>query len=249
MIITREMAEKVRDTIDAGLVQGLGKPIPGQMCVQAAVCFALGLPHGDDPPCVAPSVRSLLIRLTDSDQWSSPLARAQGLRRLGVAQLGSAGVLDEREFSRRVAEMTIRRVVPIALRAAAGRVPHHAAALEAAAVRCEHEGTSAAARTAAHAADVATAMIAAQVATHAACEAERAAWDAAAYADDVADAVAHAAVAAAATAGAVSCIATADPSAADRILGDFAEWVVAILMEMGAPGCQWLDLVPLEREA
>lgn len=45
--MTREIAMKVRDTVDAGLVKGQGKPTPGAMCVEAAVCYAMGLPHGD----------------------------------------------------------------------------------------------------------------------------------------------------------------------------------------------------------
>lgn len=28
----------------------------------------------------------------------------------------------------------------------------------------------------------------------------------------------------------------------DGVLSDYAEWIVQILIEMGAPGCQWLDL-------
>jgi len=35
-------------------------------------------------------------------------------------------------------------------------------------------------------------------------------------------------------------------AAQDRVLADFAERVVQILIDMKAPGCQWLDLVPLE---
>src|SRR5689334_17575355 len=92
--ITHEIAAKVLKTVDAGLVVGVGKPTPGQMCVEAAVCYALGLPHGDDPGSVSPSLRSLKIRLNDSG-WSSKEARAAGLRRLALAQLGSAGALDE----------------------------------------------------------------------------------------------------------------------------------------------------------
>lgn len=67
MEITKEIAIKVRDTVDAGLVQGKGSPIPGQMCVEAAVCFAMGLPHSDEPPCVSPAIRALKIRLNDSE--------------------------------------------------------------------------------------------------------------------------------------------------------------------------------------
>ena len=40
--ITREIAQKVLNTVDAGLTKGIGESIPGQMCVEAAVCFALG---------------------------------------------------------------------------------------------------------------------------------------------------------------------------------------------------------------
>ena len=167
-MLTREIAQKVRDTVDAGLVSGVGNPVPGQMCVEAAVCFALGLPHGDDPGCVSPALRQLKIRLNDS-QWSSAQARAQGLRRLAVAQLGSAGVLDDRVFRARVVEMTIRRAVPIGLRAAARLNPKHAEALEAAAGRCEREGTRAACQHARQiAADAAADAAAADAAAYAA---------------------------------------------------------------------------------
>ena len=158
-VITRAIAEQVRDVVDAGLSNGIGKPVPGQMCVEAAVCFALGLPHGDDPGCVSPALRRFKIGLNDR-AWSSPQARAKGLRRLAVAQLGSKGALDDAEFVRRIVDMTIRRMVPIGLRAAASRVPAHARALETVAVRCEHEGTREACAAAAAAADAAAAYAA-----------------------------------------------------------------------------------------
>ena len=141
--ITREIAIKVRDTVDAGLVKGKGIQIPGQMCVEAAVCYAMGLPHSDEPPCVSAAVRSLKIGLNDS-AWSSDKIRGRGMRRLALAQLGSAGTVDDAEFNRRVIEVIIRRFVPIALRAAAS-VHHkqiHKDALEAAAVNCEKAETS-----------------------------------------------------------------------------------------------------------
>jgi hypothetical protein len=155
------------------------------MCVEAAVCFALGLPHGDDPGCVSAPLRRLKIRLNDS-RWSSDRARAAGLRRLAVAQLGSKDVLDDAEFVRRVVEMTIRKSVPAALRSAAKVNPKHAETLETAAVRCEREGTresAQAARTAAAAAAYATADAAAYAA-YAAADAV----DAAYAADDAVDA-------------------------------------------------------------
>src|ERR1700722_14128077 len=111
MEITREVAAKVLSVVDAGLVRGVGVAVPGQMCVEAAVCYALGLPHGDDPKCVSPALRSLKIRLNDSS-WSSAQARAKGLRRLAVAQLGSLGELDEKEFVRRLVDHAIRVSTP-----------------------------------------------------------------------------------------------------------------------------------------
>ena len=116
--ITREVAAKVLSIVDAGLSEGLGNPKPGEMCVEAAVCYALGLPHGDDPGCVALVLRQLKIALNDK-RWSSNAARAKGLRRLSIIQLGTRDELDDKAFAAAVAEMTIRTMVPLALRAAA----------------------------------------------------------------------------------------------------------------------------------
>jgi hypothetical protein len=135
-------ARRVLETVDAGLCSGLGEPVPGQMCVEAAVCFALGMPHGDKPECVAAEDRAA-ISLNDA-RWSSARARAVGLRRVAVMQLGTAG-MDRTEWTRIVVELTIRRIVPEALRAAARHGPSHAKALEDAAVRCERDGNEAAA--------------------------------------------------------------------------------------------------------
>lgn len=210
MEITREIAIKVRDTVDAGLVKGVGVQVPGQMCVEAAVCYAMGLPHSDEPPCVSPAIRQLKIQLNDS-AWSSDKARGAGMRRLALAQLGSAGIVDDVDFVRRVVEMTIRRFIPIALRAAASIHPlvEHKVAMEKAAVQCEQASTlqdckaaEAAAARAARAAEAAAARAAAE-----------AGWAAAAQ---------------------------------DKLLSDFAEGVVQVLIEMKAPGCQWLDLVPID---
>jgi hypothetical protein len=40
--------------------------------------------------------------------------------------------------------------------------------------------------------------------------------------------------------------AAAVAAAQDKLLSDFAEGVVQVLIEMKAPGCQWLDLVPVD---
>src|SRR6202789_3803012 len=90
--ITRAHIEKINSLLDQGLVNGLGQPEPGKMCVEAAISYALGLDHGDDPGCVMDSLRLLKIRLNDSRRWTSNRARAEGLRRLAIAQLGSKGM-------------------------------------------------------------------------------------------------------------------------------------------------------------
>jgi hypothetical protein len=236
MEITREIAEKVRDVVAAGLTQGVGEPVPGKMCVEAAVCYAMGQPHGDEPACVSPAVRRLKIGLNDR-AWSSNGARAEGLRRLAIAQLGSADSVDDPEFIRRVADVTIRRAVPIGLRAAAKVNPAHAKALESAAVRCEQEGT----REACEAARDAAAAAAAADAAYAAANAAAAAAAADAYA---ANAAADAAYAANAAADAAYAAANARASARDKVLTDYAEWIVEILIDLKSPGCEFLDLVP-----
>ena len=198
MEITREIAAKVLSAVDVGLVKGIGKPIPGEMCVEAAVCYAMGLPHGDDPKCVAPTLRAFKIRLNDAI-WPSNEDRAKGLRRLALVQLGSAGAMDEKDFTKRLATLTIKKIVPIALRAAATRQKnktHKTALLDAADV-CEHEGTRE------------SALNANKVVTDAATDA--------------------------ATADAIRL----------KILSDFAEDVVQLLIEMKVPGVQWLELAPL----
>jgi hypothetical protein len=228
--INETVARKVLSVVDAGLSRGLGSPEPGNMCVEAAVRFALGLPHGDDPQCVSPALRSLKIALNDSS-WSSKYTRAAGMRRLAVAQLGSKDILDDKEFARRCVELAIRKYVPKALRSAAPVAENaaHKVALEAAALRCETEGTQDAAK-----ADRAASAAAADAAYFVA---------AAYFAADAADAAYFASAASAASAA----IATAAASSVrvavcDKVLGEFAEDVVQILIEMKAPGCQWLWL-------
>jgi hypothetical protein len=238
------------------------------MCVEAAVCYALGLPHGDDPGCVAQSIRSLKIQLNDAT-WSSPEVRARGLRRLGLAQLGSNDAFDEKEFVARVVHVMITKQVPAALRATASthEDAEHQAALEAAAKRCESEADYAScidARSAATAACDATRAI---VAAKAADAAISAAGSAAAVAptaaddtdhddeidydddydvdDDAAD-VASKAVNVAAYAAEAAFNAAGgqldDVGTRDKSLTGFAEDIVQILIAMKAPGCQWLEL-------
>ena len=135
---TREHAVKIRDLLKHGLRGGTGKPEPGDMCVEQCVCYALGEPNSDEPTCVGKAVRSFKISLNDSD-WSSNAARAKGMARIAIAQLGS-NKINQNIFVKELALATIRRIVPIALRAAAGMhgLPaEHKPKLEDHAAKCE----------------------------------------------------------------------------------------------------------------
>ena len=165
--LTKRMARAVLATVDAGLV------------------------GGHDPGCVDLAVRALKIRLNDS-VWSSDRARSVGMRRLAVLQLGTAGTIDGREFGRRVAEMTIRVIVPMALRASIPMLKKRdQKAMEAAAAKCETEGTDAAASAAVRAAVRAAYAAASAAASAAANAAAYAASAAVSAAVSAADAAAH----------------------------------------------------------
>lgn len=75
--LTKRDARRVLKVVDAGLVHGLGKPEPGHMCVEAAICYALGYEHSDRPKCVAECIRGYKIRINDA-RWSSDEARTKG---------------------------------------------------------------------------------------------------------------------------------------------------------------------------
>jgi len=211
-MITREVAKKVVETVDAGLRGGIGRPIPGQMCVEAAVCYAQGLPHGDKPTCVNDVLRLFKIGLNDAN-WSSKAARAKGMRKLAVLQLGTDKCFDEKDFIKRLTFFTIKTIVPIALRAAIAvhYDNSHKAALEDAATACEV------------AADLSQAIKASDAARYAA----NAAYEAANAAYAAYDAARH----------------LARHLASDAVLNIMAEGAAQILIEMGVPGTSFLDLL------
>ena len=101
---------KFDEILERGLSKGLGQR-DGQMCIEAAICAALDLPHGDNPTCVAVAIRKFKIKLNDS-AWSSPTARATGLRDLGIAQIGSLGIVDDQAFATRMTLKTINVLIP-----------------------------------------------------------------------------------------------------------------------------------------
>jgi hypothetical protein len=206
--------------LDCGLSHGLGER-GGQVCIEAAICQVLNLPHGDDPGCVAASVRALKIRLNDS-RWSSPKARAAGLRDLGLAQLGSKGTVDNKQFAMLLSERTIRVLLPTMIR---DLFPANEK-LIAAALVCEQEGTEQSAR-------------ALQKAAYAAAAASSSAAYAAAAA--ASSSAAYAAAAASSSAAYAAAAADAAYAAADKYLRLEASIALEILRELKSPGVVLLD--------
>ena len=235
--VTEEFSRRVLAVVDAGLVEGLGDPEPGKMCVQAAVCYAMGIPHSDKPTCVSESLRFLQIKLNDSS-WSNNTARTKGLRRLAIAQLGSAGILDEAEFVKRVATMTIQVIVPIALRAAAKIMP---IALRAAAKLESNAKLVGSLEEAALACSLDPSTNNVIKAKDIAADADADA-DAARYADAANAAVSAAYAAEYAANAAESAESAAGAAAFDATLADCCEDVVKILIDLGSPGCAFLNL-------
>src|SRR6476646_3663897 len=241
-MVSREIAKKVLEVVDAGLVSGKGVPIPGQMCVEAAVCYAMGLPHSDEPKCVGSAVRAFKIQLNDS-KWPTDADRTKGMRKLAIAQLGSDSI-DQMAFAKHVALECQRRILPLALRRAASFKGKFADKLEAAAGVCESSKT----------------LEEANAATLAAREVTResrayAYADADAYADAYAYAYAYATANAYANADANAYAdANADADAyantdADananfrlQVLNLTAEIGLEALIACKSPGCEWLDL-------
>jgi hypothetical protein len=231
MEITQEIAQKVLNTVNAGLVYGLGNPIPGQMCVEAAVCYAMGLPHSANPPCVSPALRDLKIVLNDSN-WSSNLARTNGLRKLALLQLGTDGVLDEVEFAKKLSLLVINNYLPPILRKV--NLSQEADACEQAKDLDTARDAARAAYAAARDAARAAAYDAGDDAGDTTCSAVSVISDDAVSAIDDEDAVAYAVY----VIRNISNI-TKD----DKTLLLFAKDVAEILIDMKVPGVQWLSLL------
>lgn len=237
--ITPDAIARLDALLANGLVSGNGDKTT-TFCVEEACAAALGLPVTDHPSCVAPAVSAFGRRLNDA-RWAGEAARAAGMRDFAIAQLGSAGVVDEREFATRLAIRTVREVLPVWLRVA--KIDEGVVAA------CERADTLGDARDAAVGARRAYADAYADV--YAA--ADYAAADyAAACAAGAADCAACVYAAASLTCAACVYAAACAYAAADAFARDHAETLaitlrlsariaVEILREMGSPGCAFLE--------
>lgn len=106
MKITAPFVAKVLRKISFGLWGGgIGDSYDGEMCVQHVIQQALGEGRGDRPSCVDDVVRMVGIALNDAKGWSGRQARAEGMKRFAVAQLGTRSQeydFNAREFNQRL---------------------------------------------------------------------------------------------------------------------------------------------------
>lgn len=220
MMITQQQVNQINDWIDGGLCSGLGQEGKrGNMCAEAVISYVIDGKFNDKPTCVSPAVTRFMIKLNDLN-WSSKKARAKGLRLASIAQLGSAGVVNDREFAEHVAVLAVSKYLPKALRYAASLHPDqkHKDKLESQAVACElvdDLSTAAAAANAAYAAYAAS------------------------YAANFANSATNAA--AAANFAYAAAAANADSDAKDKFLTDVANDFVEAMKLFKSPGVAFLE--------
>lgn len=90
MKITEELCQNVINVVKPGLCHGIGIAKPGDMCIEAAISYALGEGGDrDDPSCVDRDFREAKIILNDMGFWKNKKDRARNLLAVGIAQLGT----------------------------------------------------------------------------------------------------------------------------------------------------------------
>ena len=109
------LQEYVTENPDITLSQGMHDPECGQ-CILELCSLASGVDWTDDPDFLElPDIRSL-----NDAAWSSDATRTQHLLRVGVAvwPWREANRWQKQDFAKRLAELTIKRVLPPILREA-----------------------------------------------------------------------------------------------------------------------------------
>jgi hypothetical protein len=226
---TLRHARKIIELLSFGLIKGKGIPEPGKMCVEAAVCYAMGMPHGDQPKCVGSAVRAFKIALNDCE-WPSNKARATGMRQLAIAQLGSDN-LDQMAFGKLNYLRGVQKVLPFIWRKESEKITNANRKAEMLALVERMEAVVTFGDAGAVAKD-ASAYASAYADAYADADAYAYAYT---YACACADAHAHAyAYAYAYT--------YADASYRHELLLLIANIGVDVLIELKSPGCKWLYL-------
>lgn len=136
MEVTETLVRNLIATINPGLARFCNKENPQDKDLRAAIVAALGAEAYWLNSLISPAVAA--FDLCDAN-WSTDQARAKGLMRLAVAQLGSYGALDQSGFVHNVVNIATIHMLPKALRQVAGVLvsPSLRHELEYAADNCE----------------------------------------------------------------------------------------------------------------
>jgi len=236
MTITKEQVKKLDSIISKGLCSGLQDN--GFVCIAAAIALAVDGVLTDESSCVSLAVRNFSINLNDKD-WKSPESRAQGLKNLGIAQLGSKGIVNDIVFIEKLSTKIIQILIVDLFRKLnpnqftdlvelCEKVPTYINCRKLANVANAYATANADAATYAADTDAAANVVNAYAAAYAAANAA----DAANADATNADAAAYAANAAA--------NATDAANSSDKYLKLVADLAVEVLKEMNSPGCAFL---------
>lgn len=101
--------------LNRGLRVGKGENRESLLCVEQVIAIATGQELTDEPICVSSVIRNATIFLNDTKYWTSPEARAKGLRRLALAQLDTRTFFTTvayTEFRLKAAIRTFKKLLP-----------------------------------------------------------------------------------------------------------------------------------------
>jgi len=114
-MINQKLVNKINSLLDKGITYGLSEDRKlRKMCLEQVISYALGEGFTDEPSYVGKQVRRFVICLNDQF-WSSASARAEGMRKLAIAQLGSDS-LDQKEFRDKLLFAVITKMLPAMFR-------------------------------------------------------------------------------------------------------------------------------------
>jgi hypothetical protein len=96
--VNKKIAQKVVKLMQYGIPIGTGTPEKGKMCIEHIISYVYGIPNNFHPKCVGKKVNQSKIDLNDCN-WSSNKVRAEGMAKIGIAQLGSVNI-DQDEYEK-----------------------------------------------------------------------------------------------------------------------------------------------------
>jgi hypothetical protein len=231
---TKQIALAVAKSINGALRLGAGGGKDQDVCVMQAIARAVGLNPNNDQveECVGSAVGAFNRKLNDCS-WSSDQSRAEGMKQLGVASIGS-NQLDQMEFGKLMFLRGTQKLLPLVFREIAKiKTGDYQATLNKHADLCEKVTTFKEAQKACKDASAdADADAYASASAYA---------DASASADAYADADAYAS--AYAYAYAYADFKNAKLGEKDRLLLLTAQVGVDCLKELKSPGARWLKFI------